>query len=368
MNEDLHFVDADVSKTLENMVTVYEAVTDRKLYPADPVRLFLLTIAKLLVMQQVVIDDAKKMDHLRFARGKYLDLLGERYGVKRLEASSARTTIRFTLSALQTSAITIPMGTRVTSGDNVYFATAETAEIKKDSMTVDVAAECVQPGKSGNGYLPGQLTTLVDPIPFIAAVVNMSTSAGGADIESDEALRERMRLSLGSYSVAGPYDAYIYWAKTASPAIVDVAVNSPSVRVVRIVPLLTGGEIPSQDVLDSVSDALNDRSVRPLTDKVEVAAPVIKKYNIDATFWIHRDNAAEATTIQAAVQSAVSDYALWQKSKLGRDMNPSELIRRVMAAGAYRVNVTTPVYAEIAHDEVAIADVTNIVYGGMADD
>ncbi|NEZ43722.1 baseplate assembly protein [Paenibacillus alvei] len=368
MNEELHFVDADVTRTLENMVTVYEAVTGRKLYPADPVRLFLLTVAKLLVMQQVVIDDAKKMDHLRFARSAHLDLLGERYGVKRLQASAARTTLRFTLSALQTSAITIPLGTRVTSGDNVYFSTIEVAEIKRDSLTVDVAAECIQAGTSGNGYLPGQLTALVDPIPFIATVVNMSTSAGGADIESDEALRERIRLSLGSYSVAGPYDAYIYWAKTASPAIVDVAVNSPSVRVVRIVPLLSGGEIPSQDLLDAVSNVLNDRSVRPLTDKVEVAAPVIEKYNIDATFWIHRENAAEATTIQAAVQSAVSDYALWQKSKLGRDLNPSELIRRVMAAGAYRVNVTSPVYAEVGHDEVAIPDVTNIVYGGMADD
>ncbi|MCY7486646.1 baseplate J/gp47 family protein [Paenibacillus alvei] len=368
MSDDLHFVDVDVTKTLENMITVYEAVTERKLYPADPVRLFLLTIAKLLVMQQVLIDSSKKMDHLRFARGEYLDLLGERYGVKRLEASSARTTIRFMLSALQTSAITIPLGTRVTSGDNVYFTTIEAAEIRKDSMTVDVSVECVLPGTSGNGYLPGQLTTLVDPIPFVASVTNLTTTLGGADTENDDSLRERIRLSLGSFSVAGPHDSYVYWAKTASPAIIDVAVNSPSVRVVRIVPLLAGGEIPSQDVLDSVADVLNDRSVRPLTDKVEVAAPVIKKYNIDATFWIHRDNAAEATTIQAAVQSAVSDYALWQKSKLGRAMNQSELIRRVMAAGAYRVNVTSPVYAEVGHDEVAIADAKSITYGGMVDD
>ena len=56
---------------------------------------------------------------------------------------------------------------------------------------------------------------------------------------------------------------------------------------------------------------------------------------------------------------------LWQKSKLGRDVNPSELIRRIMDAGAKRVVVTAPAYAVVSETQVAVAKTTNVSLGGM---
>ncbi|WP_233147075.1 baseplate J/gp47 family protein [Paenibacillus selenitireducens] len=309
------------------------------------------------------------MDHLKYAFGNFLDHIGARSETNRLAASPAQTTVKFTLSAPRPSAITIPVGTRITgSGSQLFFITKGVAEILPGSLTVDVPCECVQAGTVGNGFLPGQLDTLVDLIPFVATVQNITSSAGGAERESDDSYRERIRTAPEGFSTAGPEGAYQHWAKTASPAIVDVGVSSPSDAVVQVVPLLAGGAPPSQDILDAVAGALNDRRIRPLTDKVVVKAPTMKSFSIEFTYWISRERAAEATAIQAAVIQAVNDYMLWQKSKLGRDINPSELIRRVMVAGASRVNVVKPIFTEVNTSEIATASAPNVTYGGMADD
>src|SRR5215831_3029695 len=52
------------------------------LYPADPRRLFLLTIADLIVAQRVVIDFAAKQNLLKYSRNGYLDNLGALYGAR----------------------------------------------------------------------------------------------------------------------------------------------------------------------------------------------------------------------------------------------------------------------------------------------
>lgn len=366
---DIDFVNEDVQHVTNNLITVVEALVERKLYPGDPLRLFLLSIAKIVVQQRVLINHVKRMDHLRYAKGVYLDYLGVASGTERLHAAFARATVRCSLSAPRPAAIAIPVGTRITAnGSQLMFVTTDYAEISAGAVTVDVPIECVQPGMIGNDFLVGQLDTLVDPIPFVASVRNTTISSGGSEQESDEAYRERIRLAPEGFSTAGSEGAYKYWAKTASPAIIDVTVSSPSDAVAQIVPLLSGGEIPTQSILDAVADVLSDRTKRPLTDRVVVAAPTKKDYAIDLTYWIGNKDSADITSIQRAVASAVDGYILWQKSKLGRDINPSELIRKVMLAGASRVHVTSPVFAEVDDHEVAVASSTTVTYGGMSDD
>lgn len=113
---------------------------------------------------------------------------------------------------------------------------------------------------------------------------------------------------------------------------------------------------------------MEDRGIRPLTDLVTVSAPQPISYNTSLVYYISRSRAAEVPGIQAAVSAAVAAYQLWQRSKLGRDINPSELISRVMAAGALRVTVTEPVYKTMSATQVALAGTTAMTYGGLADD
>ena len=64
----------------------------------------------------------------------------------------------------------------------------------------------------------------------------------------------------------------------------------------------------------------------------------------------------------------MQDFALWQKTKLGRDINPTELYYRLRAAGVKRAAITSPVYTEITREQVAIAKDIHTTFEGMEDD
>ncbi|MFW5433695.1 baseplate assembly protein [Paenibacillus apiarius] len=368
---DLQFVDDDVTSVSNDIITIYEGLTGRTLYPADPIRLFLMSLASIIVQQRVLINQTAKGNLLRYAQGEKLDAMGEFTETERLKAAEAMTTVEFRLSMPLVSATIIPAGTRIgpQGGDGqLYFSTTEVIEIPAGTQSGSAACKCSISGVTGNGFLPGQLNVLIDPLPFIQSVKNTTTSTGGAAEERDDPYRERIRTAAEQFSTAGPYGAYQYWAKTASSSIVDVAVHSPADGEVVVVPLMQNGELPSSDILEAVNESVNDRKRRPLTDKVTVSKPTQVSYDINLKYWINRDRAAETTSIQAAVTEALNQYKTWQKSRLGRAINPSELVWRVMAAGALRLDVTTPVYTEVGTTQVAKEGTVNITFGGLEDD
>jgi phage-related baseplate assembly protein len=59
---------------------------------------------------------------------------------------------------------------------------------------------------------------------------------------------------------------------------------------------------------------------------------------------------------------------MWQKTKIGRDINPDELVKLVKEAGAKRVVVTSPVFTTIASGEVAKLTSQTVTYGGLEND
>jgi len=348
------------------IITAYEAISGRTLGLGDPVRLFLETIASVIVQQRQLIDFTGKQNLLAYSSGEYLDALGEFLAVTRKPAQKAVTTLRFTLSDVQSSVIVIPKGTRATRDDGaLIFETKTAAQIAIGNTFVEVEAECQTAGEVGNGIVVGQISTMVDPIAYVQSVANTTETSGGVDMEADDQLRDRIRQAPEKFSNAGSYGAYMYWTKTASQDIIDVAVLSPAPGEVKIYPLMTGGALPTNDVIDEIEAIVSADEVRPLTDQVEVLAPTAVSYNIDLTYYIANENAALSTNIQAAVNQAVLDYKAWQKGALGRDINPSELISRVMAAGAKRVSVTAPAFRVIGDNEVAHDDTTTLTFGGF---
>ena len=114
----------------------------------DDRRLRLQTDAYYIFQAMMMTDDAGKMGLLKYARGDYLDNLGALKHVARHEPTGANTTIRFSLQEVRTSATPIPAGTRVTAGDNIYFATDGYAEIPAGSLYTDVGATCMETGIS----------------------------------------------------------------------------------------------------------------------------------------------------------------------------------------------------------------------------
>jgi len=367
---DIDFAVKDTAVIEAEVIARFEEKLGRTLHPGDPWRQTLLSFAYYLSQQRSIIDFAGKQNLLKYSGEGYLENLAALVGTSRLEPMAAVTTLGFILSMALPSATIIPQGTRVTPGNDIYFATQNDVEIPAGELSITVNAQCTQVGAVGNGWLPGQVNRLVDPFPFHHSVQNITITQGGADRESLEAFRERTRLAPESYSTAGNYGAYMYWAKTASQLIVDVSVKSPSPGVVEIIPLLEGGEIPTQSVLDEVYNICSADHRRPLTDHVIVRKPEEVKYKINIVYFIARSNAAFGMTIQERFKAALHDYILWQKSALGRDINPSQLTKMVMKAGIKRVEIIEPIHRVLQYYELGVVVPEDIIfdYGGIEDD
>ncbi len=365
---DIAFCDADAATVKAEIIKQYETISGRTLADGDPVRLFLLAIASELILQRNLINFAGKMNLLAYATGDYLNHIGVLLDVIRIPASAAETTLTFTLSTDEVGVV-IPAGTRVTNKDETaYFATDEALSIPAGTTTGTVAASCLETGSGGNGFSVGELNKIVDPVAYVDAVTNTTVTAGGADTEDDENFRERIHQAPEKFSNAGSYGAYEYWAKTANAEIADVFVTSPTPGVVNIYPLLDGGAIPEQEILDDVYAVCNADKVRPLTDKVEVLAPDVLHYGIEVSYKIAKTNAANASAIQSAVNAAVAEYAAWQKAKLGRDLDPSKLCSLMVKAGAAKVDVTSPEITVIGNAKIATAENVSVTYQGVDDE
>ena len=362
---DVSFIDNDtlndmVTRLVANYEARYEELTGTAitLAPADPMRLLIYAAALELYQIEAYVDRAGKQDLLKYSYGDYLDNLAANRGVTRLPASAATTTLRFTLSAAMGYDIIIPAGTRVTNANG----------ISAGDTTVDVAASCTEVGTAGNDILAGQLSVIVDAVNYVASVTNLTETSGGANIETDASLAERVFLAPSAYSVAGPAEAYIYHVKSFDASIGSVTVLSPSACVVNIYVLNADGTLPDSDTVDAISDYIESAGIRPLTDQVNVNTPTSVSFDVDLTYYVNSTDTSAAASIQAAVADAVDEYVKWQTTQIGRDVNPSELIKRVILAGAKRVTVTSPTFTQLTDTQVAQLDSKTVTYGGVEDD
>lgn len=379
----LKFVDFDSETIIAELVSQFEKVTGETLQPSDERRIFLNQLAQVIVGINANINDTGNQVLLRFARGEKLEALGEFWGVERIGAKTARTTLKFTLSAAQSNSVVIPAGTRATPDGKLYFASVSPLVIPSGSTEGSVEAVCLTAGASGNGYTAGQVKYIVDNIPFLANVENTTTTSGGADEESDDNLRERIRLAPERLSTAGTIEGYEYFARSASGDVGDVVVYSPANDTtlseaeraagagrVYIYILKADGTIPeaSDKVLADVASVVSAKNVRPLTDFVTVSAPTAVSYSINLSYYIALDNLSREEEIKAAIDSAIAEYIAWQDTKIGRNINPDKLRNLLLNAGASRVIITTPEYTEVSDRSIAqITGEVNATYEGLSE-
>lgn len=366
----VNFLETDAETIRSQIITGFEQASGDTLAAGDPRRLFLLSIADVIIQQRTAINLAAQQNLLSYAQGGYLDALGQLLAVERMAESKAVTTIEFTLSQALGSVYTIPAGTQVTNGV-VTFETDEDLLIPIGETTGEVSASCTVAGPVGNDYLAGQISTIVTPMTFVSGAQNTTITTGGADAESDPDFADRIRLAPNSFSVAGPEKAYVYHAKSVSPAIIDVKVDSPTPGEVDVYVLLTDGTLPTEDTLEQIEEHLSDENIRPLTDYVVVKAPTASNYEIELHYWINQEDSSKAAQIQADVEAAVEQYRLWQQTKIGRDITPGKLLQLVFAAGASRVDnskLKPATWKKLEAMQVAQCTKVNVVYEGYKDE
>ena len=365
------FVDLDEATLEDSMVEAYETITGRTLTPASAERTFINWVVSIIMQERALVNYIGNQNLPSRAEGENLDAIADIFfGIERPSATPATCTVRFHISEAQENLVLIPTGTRVTDIDSTYiWHTTEEAFVQIGDTYADVPVECETVGEEGNDFKAGQICEIVDLYDYHSSVENITVSANGTDELTDDEFYELMKTSLDGYSTAGAKNSYIYHAKAANTDIEDVLVRSPNPGEVVLYVLMNDGHIATSEEKAAVLAAVNDDSVRPLSDHVSVEDPEEITYNIELTYYMQRNSGLSAADIEELVNTAVSDFQLWQAGAIGRDINPSQLINLLMSTGIKRCVVTSPVFTELSDGtdyvpQIAKVGTVTIINGG----
>lgn len=120
-------------------------------------------------------------------------------------------------------------------------------------------------------------------------------------MESDEALRERTLLAWDGLSVAGPEQAYEYFARSSDGRVSDAKAVSPTPACVTVTVLSSEGDgSASAELLAIVEAAFSGEDVTPCADRVTVQSAEILPYLIDALLTIDTTDAEAELILQTA--------------------------------------------------------------------
>lgn len=360
------FADIDSRDVEAAVLAAYEHIARTTLYPGDPVRLFLESLAYTIALQNNVINLAGRQNLLAYAVGEHLDYIGMMVDTSRLGPSHAGCIQEFWLKEALGFDVSIPAATRVTTADGrARFATVALAVIPAGELSARVSIRALEPGAAYNGLLPGQINQLVDPVAYVSATSNVTQTLQGADAESDDRYRTRIQQAPEAFSCAGPVGAYRFHALAAHPDIAEVSIWTPVPGTVDVRPVLAGGELPDEEVLAKVRAALNADDVRPLTDTVTVQAPELVEYRIHVIWYLAKDSQALLSTISGRVEQAVESYRLWQREMPGRDILPLRLASLMEQAGARRIELVEPAFRKLEGWQLARESSVEVTFGGV---
>ena len=232
------------------------------------VRLYALSaqVQSLLAQADWVLDQSFPQT----AQGEYLDYHAQTRGMTRSPATRATGTLRFTAPGAVLSDCVIEKGTVAMTAEGVRFETTEDSTLLAGESAVDVPAQAVETGVSGN-VIAGRIRLMSILPTGIAQCTNEQPFTGGSDTESDESLRRRImdsykRLPNGANAAFYEQEALSFPTVAAARAVGRArGIGTVDVYVA------THSGTPSGALLDEIAAALDKK--REIAVDVEVLAP-----------------------------------------------------------------------------------------------
>ena len=259
------------------------------------------------------------------AVGTGLDNVAAMFGITRLPGSKPYATFTFTLVLAKDVDIHVPA---LILGGNGMNARVEGFTLLAKSTTIDVVAVLDSFVESS----PVKTETLLTSLPYVASVTQKTSFGNGASVESDTALRERIKLSFAEFSTAGPAKAYEKLTLEADSRIRDVRVR----RVVNSVEITVATTYYDTMLQSRVLAALNAETKRPLTDNIIVQEAVKVGVIINAKMTL------KANIVQADVQARIENRFGSTLFKIGESLSIARMIEMLFVEGVVDVALTTP--------------------------
>ena len=199
----------------------------------------------------------------------------------------------------------------------IRFETTQAAVLAAGTLTADVPVRALTPGEAGNVSAGAIVSMAVAPVG-ISACTNQSPCAGGADGETDEALRERVlesfkRLPNGANSAFYQQGA-LSFDQVAAAAVIP---RPRGVGSVDVVPATMAG-LPGEELLAELEDYFEQR--REIAVDVQVRAPETVTVNIAVEVEPEkgRDKAQVLAGVEETIQSWFTGRLLGQRILLAR--------------------------------------------------
>lgn len=233
------------------------------------------------------------------SEAEFLDRQASIWGVPRKTASVATGTVSF---VVQVGAV-IPSGTLLQALDGVQYQTTADAGGTAPAFTAPV--ESVIAAAAGN-RATGQSLSLVSPVLGVQSTATASELSGGADVETDDALRARLLTRIQQPPQGGADYDYVAWALEVEG--VTRAWCYPNALglgtvIVRFVRDSDASLIPDAGEVATVQAHID--ALRPVTAQLTVVAPVAAPLNFTITGLV-----PATSTVQAAVQAELADVLL----------------------------------------------------------
>lgn len=232
------------------------------------------------------------------AEAEYLERWASIWGVTRKSAAAATGTV----SVVASVGAVIPAGTAFQSLDAVQYETDADVVIAASPTTIAITAVAV--GAGGN-RTAGQTLSLVSPVAGVQSSATASELSGGADAETDDALRGRLITRIQKPPQGGSADDYVTWALEV--AGVTRAWCYPLERglgtvVVRFMRDDDSDPIPGATAVAAVQSYID--ALRPATATLTVLAPVAAPlaFTLSVT--------PSTAKVKAAVEAELADLIL----------------------------------------------------------
>ena len=317
----------EILKSVKGVFKTHLNDDEISLLESDNYSALLETLAYRELLLRARINSSVKAMLLPFSSGSDLDNIVAIYGIERRKGEKPTAQSEFTLSMPRNSDTYLPKGLILRSENGKQAALKSETIIRANELKAVGTIVLDEFIKSS----PVKCEYIQTPFPFVLKAKQTSEFGGGAEVESDERLRERAVLSLERFSTAGSKKAYIYHALSANAKVEEASVLNGGPGIVKV--YLKTSDM-SEETRQSVADYLSGEKVRPLTDTVIVENATIKNIEVRA----------ELELTDMFLQDSIDKEIKASKTSLsiGEDLNLSYVYSTLHKNGVYRARLITP--------------------------
>ena len=188
------------------MITTFSQYTGQPLDEGCDLAVRMYAAAAQLETLYQYADWSRRQAFPQTADGEYLDYHGQMRDLTRRAPQCAAGTVRITLSEAQPADLTFTAGMRLVAAGDTEFVLDEDYVLRAGLTSFFAHVQAVEPGPQGNLPASSRLV-FSNGHAGVLTVVAQQAFTGGADVETDEAFRERILQSFrpGSNGVNADY-------------------------------------------------------------------------------------------------------------------------------------------------------------------